>query len=105
MREGLVKSFQEYYENAQKKSIQFSWRVAELKPILKIIEDCENTKVKQLPPLKPMLDQLNEYIELNQIQRFEHASDVLTALRGKKSQYYNACYSIVKVMLREEIAK
>ena len=101
MRGGMVTGFQEYYERAMDKSVALSCKIVEHKPVLKIIEECERAKEKQLPPLKPMLDQLIEYLTMNDIQRISVASDCVTALGGLRSQYYNACYTQTKVMLKQ----
>ena len=42
--------------------VEFSTGVAEHRALLKAIEDSEKAKVKELPPLKPMLETLKEYM-------------------------------------------
>ena len=79
--------------------------MAELKQVLKVIEDCEKAKPKQLEPLKSMFDQLKDYLALNNIQRITNEYDVITMLGGIKSQYYNACFKIVRVMIKGEVQK
>lgn len=45
-----------------KDGIEFSIGVAEHRSLLKAIEDIEKARVKDLPPLKPMLETLKEYM-------------------------------------------
>ena len=42
--------------------IEFSTGVAEHRALLKAIEESERAKVRDLPPLKPMLQKLKEYM-------------------------------------------
>jgi len=42
--------------------IEFSTGVAEHRALLKAIEESEKAKVRDLPPLKPMLQKLKEYM-------------------------------------------
>jgi len=62
MLEGTVSGYQSYYEHAQRKNIVYSVRVASLIDKIKKIEASEKAKGVELPPLKPMMDSLNEFI-------------------------------------------
>ena len=61
-KEGVVNTYQSYYELIQKDGIEFSAAVAKHRALLKAIEDSEKAKVRDLPPLKPMLETLKEYM-------------------------------------------
>ena len=62
LQEGTVNGYQAYYELVLKDGIEFSTGVAEHRALLKAIEDSEKARVKDLPPLKPMLETLKEYM-------------------------------------------
>ena len=80
----------------------YSSRVAEHRNILKNIEASEKAKVKILPPLKPMIDTLNQFIEKEQAEQLTSFSDLKDKIGGSESQYYHACYAIAQTMLLEE---
>ena len=64
MQKGEISGYQAYYEYANNKSVDFSCKVAELRAVLKNIEDSENAIDKPLQPLKSMYETLMEYMAL-----------------------------------------
>ena len=67
LRSEIISGFQDYYEKLNKISVSFSSKVVEFEPILRVIEKCEKARDDELPPLKPMSNQLIEYMSLNDI--------------------------------------
>ena len=102
---GEVTSVQAYYELIQAKGCQFSGKIADHIRTLKDIEKLEQNKTKQLAPLVPMVDQLKQFMSLTHTQRLADETLAITALGGQKSQYYEAAYALVKVMLVNDYEK
>ena len=69
MREGLISCYQDYYEYANKESVDFSLKVAANRAVLRAIVESENAKKKELPPLKSMMETLTEYMEATDTQK------------------------------------
>ena len=99
MMEETITGYQEYYEHANAKSVQYSCKVAEFMSHLKNIENSEKAKYRVLPALKPMIDTLDEYVENKQLEKLTSKLQLMETIGGPNSQYYNACYTIAKVMM------
>ena len=73
--------------------------------MLKIIEESEKAKEVVLPDLNPMIETLIDYMQTANLQRHFDEFDLIDKLGDRKSQYYNACYQIARVMLAPESQK
>ena len=78
---------------------KFSNKVAEHMAFLQNIEKCEKAKIKDLPPLKSMLDTLKEYMVDTDTCPLVDGADVVLKIGGRTSKYYHACYWMTKLML------
>ena len=59
---GIVQNYDQFYQWGQEQNIKFSSRIARCRYDLRAIEESERAKGRELPPLKPMLTTLQEYI-------------------------------------------
>ena len=85
--------------------MDYSVRVAQNINAIKAIEMSENAKRRELPPLVPLMDTLNEFVEAKKVDKLELYTDMTDKIGGPESQYYNACYIITQVMVLVEDEK
>ena len=73
---GDVTGVQQYYEKAQEEGCHLSCRVAQFRPALRNIEECEAGKHKELPPLLPMKQTLSKYLRGKGVPRLKSRADL-----------------------------
>ena len=91
--------YQEYYDHYRQKSVEYSTRIAKVRTNLKAIEESEHGRLKELPPLKPMEEALDEYMTTTDTKPLVDGFQVIDLIGGPHSQYYRACYTLARVML------
>ena len=82
----------------------YAVKVAKHGPLLKNLEAHEKAKAG-LPPLKPMIETLKEFMTLSEILPFSDAFEVTRKIGGLSSKYYHVCYWMTKLMLLETDSK
>ena len=85
---GVDKNIFDYYRYVQdEKGADASIKVAFMKNQLKNIDDMENEMQRELPPPRPLLDILNEYMEECALARLPNEREVYRRIGGPGSQY------------------